>query len=101
MLEDLKLGRRLVVVIIVVGFFIGFGSGLIENASGPASVPGNKYYGFPLAWRAVNTSTGGRYEYPVELFEDCLFGVLLVSIIAGVTIITENSLMKKSRKKVK
>jgi hypothetical protein len=101
MLEDLKLSTSLVAVIIVVGFFIGFGSGLIENVSGPASVPGNKYYGFPLAWRAVNTSTGDRYEYPVELFVDCLFGVLMVSIIAGTTIITENRLIKKSRKKVK
>ena len=101
MLEDLKLGMRLVAVIIVVGFFIGFGSGLIENTSGPANVPGDKYYGFPLAWRAVNTVTGSRYEYPVELFVDCLFGVLFVSIIAGAAIITENRLMKKSRKKVK
>lgn len=97
----MKFGRTLVAVITVVGFFIGFGSGLIENASGPASVPGNKYYGFPLAWRAVNTFTGDRYEYPVELFVDCLFGVLLVSIIAGTEIVTENRLMKKSRKKVK
>lgn len=98
MLRKLRLSKRLVTIIIVVGFFVGFGSGLFENSSGSAGVPGNTYYGFPLAWRAVDTK-GDKYGYPLELFIDCLFGVSLVSIIAGTTITTERWLIRKSNKK--
>jgi len=94
----LKLSKHLMAIIIVGGFFIGFGSGLAETP-GSGGIPENKYYGFPLGWRAVNTMTGDKYGYPLELFVDCLFGMLLVSIIAGTTIATERRLMKKSGKK--
>jgi hypothetical protein len=101
MSRDLKVNKRLVAIIIFVGFFIGFGSGLVENDAYSAGNSENTYYGFPLAWRAVNTSTGDKYAHPVELLIDCLFGIFLVSIIAGTTIVTQKWTNRKTKQTVK
>jgi hypothetical protein len=95
---DLRVSKRLVAIIIVVGFFVGFGSGLVENTPDFASIPQNTYYGFPLVWRAVNTTTGEKYTYAFELFADCLFGIVLASIIVATTLATEKWLAKKNKR---
>lgn len=73
----------------IVGFFVGFGSGLVEN--GPA------YFGFPIAWRMVDVSTGDKVAYPLELFLDILFGIGMVAIVAAVTILTERWVSNKNK----
>ena len=81
--------RTLVLVVVVVGFFVGFGSGLAENGSG--------YYGFPIAWRMIDTVTGDKVAYPLELFLDVLFGVGMVAIVTAVTILTDRWISNKKR----
>lgn len=98
---DLRVSKRLVAIIIVLGFSVGFGSGLVENTPDFASNPQNRYYGFPLVWRAVNTTTGEKYTYAFELFADCLFGIVLASIIAATTLATEKWLAKRNKQTVK
>jgi hypothetical protein len=95
MLTALKL-RSVVGIVIVVGFFIGFGSGLVENDLNFGNTPQNKYYGFPFAWRAVNKVTGQKYSYPLELLYDVLFGIAMVSIIAATFWATQRQMMKKN-----
>jgi hypothetical protein len=97
--RDLKVSKRLTGVIIVVGFFIGFGSGLIENSPYYAGIPENRYYGFPFVWRAVDAKTGEKYAYAVWLIIDCLFGTILASIIAAATLSTQKWMMKKNRQR--
>jgi hypothetical protein len=89
--------RSFAAIIIVVGFFIGFGSGLVENRPDFASVPEERYYGFPFVWREVNTVTGEKRSYPLDLFYDILLGMAMVSIIVGTMLATQRWLMKKSR----
>jgi hypothetical protein len=82
-------------IVIVVGFFIGFGSGLVENTPGFTGNPQDKYYGFPFVWRAVNTVTGQRYGYPLELLFDVFFGIGMVSIIIVAFSATQRWMTKK------
>ena len=89
--------RSLVVIVLVLGFFVGFGSGLVEVESGFPHVPENKYYGFPLAWRMVDTTTGERSEFWLELFVDCLFGMLMVGMVAVAAAVTEKWMGKKGK----
>jgi hypothetical protein len=89
--------RSLVAIVVVVGFFVGFGSGLVEVEPDFADIPENKYYGFPLAWRVVNTATGEKFTYPLELFVDCLFGILMVGIVAVATAVTEKWMKKNAQ----
>ena len=81
--------RTLVLVVVVVGFFMGFGSGLVETGSG--------YYGFPIAWRMVDTVTGDKVAYPLELFLDVLFGIGMIAIVAAVTILTDRWVSNKNK----
>ena len=94
----MRVNKTLVGIIIVLGFFVGFGSGLVENAPIFASNPQDKYYGFPIVWRAVNTKTGEKNAYAPELFADCLFGVAVVSTVAAMALATEKRLMKKNKR---
>jgi len=82
--------RTLVLVVVVVGFFVGFGRGLVENGPG--------YYGFPIAWRMVDTVTGDKVAYPLELFLDVLFGVGMVAIVTAVTILTDRWISNKKKR---
>lgn len=91
--------RVLVAVVVFVGFFVGFGSGLIEQPG--LGVPEERYYGFPLVWRMVNTATGDKFTYPLELFIDVVFGVVIVSIIAVSTVMTYNWMNRRHQQIVK
>jgi hypothetical protein len=86
----------LVAIVVVVGFFVGFGSGLVEVEPDFAHIPENKYYGFPLAWRVVDTATGERFAFGFELFVDCLFGMLMVGMVAVAAVVTEKWMKKKN-----
>jgi hypothetical protein len=88
----LKVNWRIVTVVVVIGFFVGFGSGLVEN--NPDSAGTAKYYGFPFAWRAVDEG-GQKYAYPSELLADCVFGIVSVSIVAGTAMLTMKWMGKK------
>lgn len=87
-------------LVIVIGLFIGFVSGLVENSPDSAG-PSDKYYGFPLAWRMVDTTTGEKYTYAPELLIDCIFGIVIVSIIAATALLTEKWMAKKNTQIVK
>lgn len=90
----LKVNWRIVAVVVVVGLFVGFGSGLVENEPDFPHIPENEYYGFPLAWRVVDEG-GQKNTYPLELLADCVFGVVSVSIVAGTAILTMKMMDKK------
>ena len=87
----------LVAIVVVVGFFVGFGSGLVENEPGFVHIPENKYYGFPLAWRMVNTATEDKVAYPLELFLDVLFGIGMIAIVVAVTVLTDRWVSNKNK----
>lgn len=72
---------RIAALAALLGICLGFVSGFVENRLGSASIPENRYYGFPLVWRLSNLNAGETYYY-FELFIDCLFWILIVSIIA-------------------
>lgn len=86
-----------VAIVVVIGFFVGFGSGLVEVKPGYAHIPENRYYGFPLAWRAVDTATGEKSAYGLELLVDCLFGMLMTGMVAVAAAVTEKWVGKKSK----
>jgi len=83
--------RSLIAIVVVVGFFVGFGSGLVEIESG--------YFGFPLAWRVVDLVTGEKSVLWLELFVDCLFGMLMVGMVAVAAALTEKYMVKKEKPK--
>lgn len=91
----------LIAIVVFVGFFVGFGSGLVENDPGFVHVPENRYYGFPLVWRMVNTATGDKFASPVELFIDIVFGTGIVSLVVVSMSLTMSWLKKKQPQEVK
>ncbi len=91
----LKISRRLIALVLFFGFFVGFGSGLIENPDA-SSYPQIVYYGFPLGWRSVNNVSGEKNAYPVELFIDVLFGIAIVSLVAASYLLTQRWVSKKN-----
>jgi hypothetical protein len=93
--NGLKVNWLIVAIVVVVGLFVGFGSGLVENNPDSVGIPGRKYYGFPFAWRMVDTESGQKYSYPFELLGDCVFGVVSVSIVAGTAMLTMKMMGKK------
>lgn len=93
-MSDLKISKRLIALVLFFGFFVGFGSGLIENPDA-SSYPQIVYYGFPLGWRSVNNS-GEKNSYPIELFVDILFGIVIVSLVAVSYILTQRWASKKA-----
>ena len=101
MLRRLKVSRRLVAIIVVIGLAIGFVSGLVENSPDSAGIPGNKYYGFPLVWRMVSMETGQKDAYAPELLLDCLFGTAIASVIVATALVTEKWVTKKTTHVVK
>jgi hypothetical protein len=100
MLRSLKISRRLIALILFFGFFVGFGSGLVENPDA-SNYPVTYAYGFPLAWRSVNTASGDKNAYPLELFIDVLFGMAIVSVIAVSYALTQRWVSKKTPKPTK
>ncbi len=89
-----------IAVILFVGFFVGFGSGLIENQPDSVSIPGNKYYGFPFIWRMVEMESGTYKTYVEMLFLDIAFGWAIIAIVAVATIITMKHVSGKNQKKL-
>ena len=72
---------RVAALVVLLGICLGLVSGFVENRLGSENIPENNYYGFPLVWRITSMNTGETYFY-FELFVDCLFGILIVSVIA-------------------
>ena len=100
MLRSLKISRRLIALILFFGFFVGFGSGLVENPDASNYLVGTYAYGFPLAWRSVNAA-GDKNAYPLELFIDILFGIAIVSVVAASYELTQRWVTKKAPKPTK
>ena len=94
-MNDLKISKRLVALVLFFGFFVGFGSGLVENPDA-SSYPQIVSYGFPLGWRSVNN--GEKFAYPLELFVDILFGIAIVSLVAASYLLTQRWVSKKATK---
>jgi hypothetical protein len=89
----------LVAVVILIGFFVGFGSGLIENDPGFLHIPEQRYYGFPLVWRMVDTASGEKFTYPVELLADIVFGIVMVATVVLAMSLTVKYLNRKEAQK--
>jgi hypothetical protein len=85
-------------LIFLVSLFAGLASGFFESKPDFVSIPENKYFGFPLIWRMLNTATGETRLYSFELAIDCLFWFALVSIAAVVAMATEKSVKKGKSK---
>jgi hypothetical protein len=81
-------------LIFLVSLFAGLASGFFESKPDFVSIPENKYFGFPLIWRMLNTATGETGLYFFELAIDCLFWFALVSIVAVVAMVTRKSVKK-------
>jgi hypothetical protein len=95
-MSDLKISKRVIALILFFGFFVGFGSGLIENPDASNYPQEIVYYGFPLGWRSVNN--GEKFAYPLELFVDILFGIAIVSLVATSYLLTQRWVSKKATK---
>ncbi len=74
----LKVGWRVLVLVVVAGVCIGLGTGIIEQSR--ISILENKYYGFPLVWRISSMNTGETYMY-LELVADLAFWTSVVAVI--------------------
>ena len=81
-------------MIVLAGVFASLCSGLFESKPDFVSIPENKYFGFPLIWRMLNTATGETDLYFFELAINCLFWFALVSIAAVVAIAIQKSVKK-------
>jgi len=88
---------QITAIILLVGFFIGFGSGLIENLPDSVSIPGNKYYGFPLVWRMVEMESGNYVTYVDKLFLDIAFGWAIIAVVAMAAMITMKRMNKNKQ----
>lgn len=76
-----SVGWRILLLSLVVGVCVGLVTGFVENTPGGATIPENKYYGFPLIWRLSDPFVGETYFY-LELFADLLFWIAVASAIA-------------------
>ncbi len=94
--SDLKVSKRLIALVLFFGFFVGFGSGLIENPDASNYPQKIVYYGFPLGWRSVNDVSGEKNAYPLELFVDILFEMAVVSLVAASYLLTQRWVSKKN-----
>jgi hypothetical protein len=97
-LSGLKISKRLIALVLFFGFFVGFGSGLIENPDASNYPQNIVYYGFPLGWRSVNNVSGEKNGYPLELFVDVLSGMAIVSLVAASYLLTQRWVSKKATK---
>jgi uncharacterized membrane protein YfcA len=88
---------QIAAIILFVGFFVGFGSGLIENRPDSESIPGNKYYGFPLVWRMVEMESGTYETYVDKLFLDIAFGWVIIAVVAAAAMITMKRMNRKEQ----
>jgi uncharacterized membrane protein YfcA len=88
---------QIAAIILFVGFFVGFGSGLIENRPDSESIPGNKYYGFPLVWRMVEMESGTYETYVDKLFLDIAFGWIIIAVVAAAAMITMKRMNRKKQ----
>lgn len=79
--KSVKASGRFLALIVVFGVCIGLVSGFVENTTRGASIPENKYYGYPLVWRLSDAFTGEKYYY-FELVIDCIFWIVIVSAVA-------------------
>ena len=91
----MKVSRRLIALILFFGFFVGFGSGLVENPDASNYPQQIVYYGFPLGWRSVNNVSGEKNAYPVQLVIDVIFGMGVISLIAASYALTQRWVGKK------
>jgi len=88
---------QITAIVLLVGFFIGFGSGLIENLPDSVSISGNKYYGFPLVWRMVEMESGNYVTYVDKLFLDIAFGWAIIAVVAVAAMITMKRMNKNKQ----
>ena len=88
-------------MIVLAGVLASLGSGLFENKPDFVSIPENKYFGFPLVWRMLNTATGETRLYSFGLTIDSLFWFALVSIVAVVALVTQKSVKKRSARVIR
>lgn len=100
-MSDLKISKRVIALVLFFGFFVGFGSGLIENPDASNYSQEIVYYGFPLGWRSVNYASDKKNAYPIELFVDILFGIAIVSLVAASYLLTQRWVSKKATKPAK
>lgn len=89
-----KVSWRLVVLVLVIGFFVGLATGLVENNAETLGLYENKYYGFPLAWRLVYNSELKTVYYDA-LLVDIVFGVVIAAIMFAVAMKTIKLMEKK------
>lgn len=75
---------RVLVLAVIIGVCIGLFAGVVENRPTEATIPENKYYGFPFIWRRVDMFMGESYLLN-ELLLDILFWIA-VSLIAVILI---------------
>lgn len=85
----------MIALILFFGFFVGFGSGLIENPDASNYSQQIVYYGFPLGWRSVNNISLEKNAYPVQLIVDVIFGMAVISLIAASYALTQRRVGKK------
>ena len=96
-----KKHAQIIAIILFVGFFVGFGSGLIENRPDSVSIPGNRYYGFPLVWRMVEMESGTYETYVDKLFLDIAFGWVIIAVVAVAAMITMRRMSRKNQPSAK
>lgn len=91
-----KIGWRMVVLVVFIGFFVGLATGLVENGTGQVDTTQNRYYGFPLIWRIVNANTGAKSVGYSGFFVDWGFGAVIAAFMIFIAQQTEKRIMKRS-----
>ena len=91
-----KIGWRMVVLVVFIGLFVGLVTGLVENGASQVGMTQKRYYGFPLIWRIVDANTGVRSVDYLGFFVDWGFGAVIASFMIFVAQQTEKRIMKRS-----
>ena len=90
-----KIGWRMVVLVVLIGLFVGLATGLVEDGTGQVNETQNRYYGFPLFWRIVDANTGARSADYLGFFVDWGFGAVIAAFMIFVAQQTERKIMRR------
>ncbi|MEM2104923.1 MAG: hypothetical protein QXV21_00400 [Candidatus Bathyarchaeia archaeon] len=76
----MKVSWRFLVLALTIGFCITALTGFVEYTPSGVTIPENKYYGFPIIWRASDAFVGEKISY-YEFFIDFVFWTVIAAII--------------------
>jgi len=66
---------------LIIGVCIGITTGFIVELPPQTGIPGNKFFGWPIAWRISEMEADTEIYSYFKLFVDCVFWMVIVLVI--------------------